>query len=98
MDDTRVFRKVAWRLLPILTITREGKVEIGVTQNGNELVYRVSDTGIGVPKEEVENVFKEFRQVDATVTREYGGTGLGLSIELLGDAQAQASTAVLAWA
>jgi len=63
-----------------IKFTRGGKVEIGVTQNGNELVYRVSDTGIGIPKEEVENVFKEFRQVDATVTREYGGTGLGLSI------------------
>ncbi len=63
-----------------IKFTRQGKVEIGVTQNGNELVYRVSDTGIGIPKEEVENVFKEFRQLDSTVTREYGGTGLGLSI------------------
>jgi signal transduction histidine kinase len=63
-----------------IKFTREGKVEIGVAQAGNELVYRVSDTGIGIPKDELENVFKEFRQVDATVTREYGGTGLGLSI------------------
>jgi len=63
-----------------IKFTREGKVEIGVAHAGNELVYRVSDTGIGIPKDELENVFKEFRQVDATVTREYGGTGLGLSI------------------
>ena len=63
-----------------LKFTRQGKVEIGVERRGNELVYRVADTGIGIPKEELENVFAEFRQVDSTVTREFGGTGLGLSI------------------
>ncbi|HTP47194.1 MAG TPA: ATP-binding protein [Casimicrobiaceae bacterium] len=63
-----------------LKFTRQGRVEIGVERKGDELVYRVSDTGIGIPKEELENVFKEFRQVDSTVTREFGGTGLGLSI------------------
>ena len=63
-----------------IKFTRQGKVEIGVRLDGNELVYRVSDTGIGIPEAELENVFKEFLQVDATVTREFGGTGLGLSI------------------
>ena len=63
-----------------LKFTRQGRVEIGVQCVGGELIYRVSDTGIGIPKEELENVFAEFRQVDSTVTREFGGTGLGLSI------------------
>ena len=63
-----------------IKFTRKGRVEIGVKLDGSELVYRVKDTGIGIPKEELENIFGEFRQVDATVTREYGGTGLGLSI------------------
>jgi signal transduction histidine kinase len=63
-----------------LKFTREGRVEIGVQRAGDELIYRVSDTGIGIPREELENVFAEFRQVDSTVTREFGGTGLGLSI------------------
>jgi signal transduction histidine kinase len=63
-----------------IKFTRQGKVEIGVRLDGDELVYRVSDTGIGIPEAELENVFKEFLQVDATVTREFGGTGLGLSI------------------
>jgi signal transduction histidine kinase len=63
-----------------IKFTKQGRVEIGVELVDSELIYRVSDTGIGIPKEELENVFAEFRQVDATVTREFGGTGLGLSI------------------
>jgi signal transduction histidine kinase len=63
-----------------LKFTQRGEVRIGVALVGDELIYRVSDTGIGIPPEELQNVFAEFRQVDATVTRQFGGTGLGLSI------------------
>lgn len=63
-----------------IKFTKQGRVEIGVKLAGDDLVYHVADTGIGIPKEELENVFGEFRQVDSTVTREFGGTGLGLSI------------------
>jgi signal transduction histidine kinase len=38
------------------------------------------DTGIGIPEENKENIFDEFRQIDGTLTREYGGTGLGLAV------------------
>ena len=63
-----------------IKFTKQGRVEIGVELADDELIYRVTDTGIGIPENELENVFGEFRQVDATVTREFGGTGLGLSI------------------
>ncbi len=63
-----------------IKFTRRGSVEIGAEVVGDELRFRVTDTGIGIPQEELENVFAEFRQVDAAVTREFGGTGLGLSI------------------
>lgn len=63
-----------------IKFTKHGRVEMGVELAGDELTYRVVDTGMGIPKKELKNVFAEFRQVDATVTREFGGTGLGLSI------------------
>ena len=63
-----------------LKFTREGRVEISVDLQGDGLVYRVADTGIGIAKDKLETVFAEFRQGDATITSEFGGTGLGLSI------------------
>jgi signal transduction histidine kinase len=63
-----------------LKFTKQGQVEIWVEQMDGLLRYRVSDTGIGIPPDQLEQVFGEFRQVDAAITREFGGTGLGLSI------------------
>jgi signal transduction histidine kinase len=63
-----------------IKFTRHGRVTIGVEWLGDTLRYRVSDTGIGIPADQIEVVFAEFRQVDTTITREFGGTGLGLSI------------------
>jgi signal transduction histidine kinase len=63
-----------------IKFTHEGEVAVSVERDGAMLVYRVTDTGIGIPKDQIDRVFDEFRQVDATITREYGGTGLGLTI------------------
>ena len=63
-----------------LKFTKRGRVEIWVEAQGETLVYRVSDTGIGIPQDQLESIFVEFQQADSTVTHEFGGTGLGLSI------------------
>jgi signal transduction histidine kinase len=63
-----------------LKFTRQGRVTVGVERRGDDLCYRVSDTGIGIPADQQEAVFAEFRQLDTTTTRDFGGTGLGLSI------------------
>lgn len=51
-----------------------------VSSSGVEVSFEVSDTGVGIPKNKLETIFKAFHQTDDSDTRKYGGTGLGLSI------------------
>jgi PAS domain S-box-containing protein len=60
--------------------TEEGKVSLGITGNDEIVQVRVSDTGPGIPAEDVEHLFQKFYRVDNSATRAIGGTGLGLFI------------------
>jgi two-component system, sensor histidine kinase and response regulator len=59
----------------LLTVDRDR--ESGVP---GHLDFSVADTGIGIPKDKLEEVFSNFTQADASTTRQYGGSGLGLAI------------------
>lgn len=60
--------------------TPEGKVSIGLTGNDQVVQCHVSDTGPGIPKDDLPHLFQKFYRVDNSATRTIGGTGLGLFI------------------
>jgi PAS domain S-box-containing protein len=57
-----------------------GSVTVTITPSDSVVDVRVTDTGIGIPQDSLDNVFTRFYQVDSSSTRKYGGTGIGLSI------------------
>ncbi len=68
-----------------IKFTKDGVVSINVnlveeTESHATVRFDVEDTGIGIPANRMDLLFKSFSQVDASTTRKYGGTGLGLTI------------------
>jgi len=80
LDGTRL-RQVLLNLVSNATkFTRDGKVVISGTDDGDTVRIAVSDTGIGIAEDDLAKLFQPFVQADSTTSRTYGGTGLGLAI------------------
>lgn len=63
-----------------IKFTESGSVTVSARVAGDTVEVTVADTGLGIPADKFDDVFKSFEQVDASISRLYGGTGLGLSI------------------
>ena len=79
-DQSRLKQILHNLLSNAFKFTEKGKITLEATQFQNKFFLRVSDTGVGIPKENLENVFEGFYQVDESSTRKFGGAGLGLAI------------------
>lgn len=82
-SDAVKFRQVFLNLLSnACKFTENGKISILITHNttSGQLIYHVSDTGIGMSPTQLEYIFEAFVQADSNTSKNYGGTGLGLAI------------------
>ncbi len=84
-DNTRLTQIIINLVGNAIKFTQKGKVEahVKVLEKDDEttlLEFSVTDTGIGIPQDKLEDIFERFRQAESHTTRKYGGTGLGLSI------------------
>ena len=86
VGDPLYLRQVLTNLVSnAIKFTEKGEVVLHMQNDPNSeeaghLLFRVSDTGIGMPQEKLDTIFDHFAQAEHSTTREYGGTGLGLSI------------------
>ena len=84
-DSTRLRQVIVNLINNGIKFTSQGGVDFiinykKVSETTYNLYFQVKDTGIGIKKENIENLFNPFSQADSTVSRKFGGTGLGLSI------------------
>ncbi|MBU1708711.1 MAG: response regulator [Proteobacteria bacterium] len=63
-----------------IKFTEQGTVTVSATPGNPQVEVAITDTGIGIPEDKLDDIFKSFEQVDAGAARKFGGTGLGLPI------------------
>ncbi len=79
-DPRRVEQVLLNLLSNAIKFTEKGSVAIVCEADGDAIIVRVIDTGIGIKAEDRETIFQSFRQIDSGLSRKHEGTGLGLSI------------------
>jgi len=79
-DETKLTQVLTNLLSNAVKFTNHGSIEFGYILKNDNLEFYVRDTGIGIPEEKYEEIFKRFYQIDRKENRQYGGSGLGLSI------------------
>ncbi|MBI4754204.1 MAG: PAS domain S-box protein [Betaproteobacteria bacterium] len=79
-DALRLTQVLVNLLSNAVKFTHRGEVAMTAAREGDELVLRVADGGIGMTPEQLARLFEPFEQADSTTTRRFGGTGLGLAI------------------
>jgi PAS domain S-box-containing protein len=80
-SDINKIRQVLVNLINnAIKFTEKGSITITVKAINESMYFEIKDTGVGIEKKQMEKLFDEFVQEDASTTRRYGGSGLGLAI------------------
>jgi PAS domain S-box-containing protein len=83
LADERMVKQILYNLLSnAVKFTKRGRVTLKshLCENSNFVLFVVEDTGIGISKEDQQDLFKPFQQVDGSAARQFEGTGLGLAL------------------
>jgi PAS domain S-box-containing protein len=81
IDNKRISQVVMSLAQNAVKFTEKGgKIEIATRRSDNGVVVQITDTGAGIPDEQMANIFDTFRQLDGSSTRRVGGLGIGLAI------------------
>ncbi|MBF0625351.1 MAG: hypothetical protein HQL82_11165 [Magnetococcales bacterium] len=81
LADMKRLKQILFNLLGnAIKFTAQGTVTLEAAPRDDRLLFRVRDTGIGIPADKLAAIFEAFEQVDNSATRQAGGTGLGLPI------------------
>jgi signal transduction histidine kinase/CheY-like chemotaxis protein len=80
VDSGRITQVLANLLINAVRFTERGGISVKVRSLGGELVFSVTDTGVGIPSDKLSRIFEEFEQAETGTKRIYGGAGLGLAI------------------
>ncbi len=79
--DPEKFDKILFNLLSNAhKFTQHGSIEVATALREPSVVVRVSDTGMGIRKDQIQGVFDRFKQAEGSVSKDFSGTGLGLSL------------------
>ena len=79
--DPKMFQQIVINLLSnSIKFTKEGSIDIELFQDDMNLHVRITDSGIGITQNDLENLFNDFTQVENVLQKQYKGTGLGLSL------------------
>ncbi|WP_323814071.1 MHYT domain-containing protein [Cellvibrio sp. NN19] len=63
-----------------IKFTQHGSVTLDISEKNDRVIFKVIDTGIGIPADRIQHIFTPFTQADASMARRFGGTGLGTTI------------------
>ncbi len=81
IDSDRLRQVIVNLLSNAIKFTDTGYIKIIAWElPSDQVAISISDTGIGIAKEDIKHIFAEFYQLNQTITRQHGGTGLGLAI------------------
>jgi signal transduction histidine kinase len=79
-DKSRITQVISNLLNNSMKYTEKGSIRLEIFKKDEDVHFRVTDTGVGIPIEAQPRIFERFFQADSSYTRKVGGSGLGLSI------------------